>query len=125
MTKSYAGKSYVIFGKTDTGAIDLSKLGGGSKYTIDYLGDKNANTLTGTHSDEIFVLLPNTLRILVLVEASNNSSKLSFRILLPEPVMSITSMFWILLITLAIKTPTHSQVPIAMKSSLPAQATTH
>jgi hypothetical protein len=26
-----------------------------SKYTIDYLGDKNANTLTGTHSDEIFV----------------------------------------------------------------------
>jgi hypothetical protein len=53
--KSYAGKSYVIFGKTDTGAIDLSKLGGGSKYTIDYLGDKNANTLTGTHSDEIFV----------------------------------------------------------------------
>jgi hypothetical protein len=25
--KSYAGKSYVIFGKTDTGAIDLSKLG--------------------------------------------------------------------------------------------------
>jgi hypothetical protein len=33
--KSYAGKSYVIFGKTDTGAIDLSKLGGGSKYTID------------------------------------------------------------------------------------------
>jgi hypothetical protein len=48
--QSYAGKSYVIFGKTDTGAIDLSKLGGGSKYTIDYLGDKNANTLTGTHA---------------------------------------------------------------------------
>jgi hypothetical protein len=28
--------------------IDLSKLGDESKYTIDYLGDKNANTLTGT-----------------------------------------------------------------------------
>ncbi|VVH55782.1 hypothetical protein formerly called flagellar hook-length control protein FliK, partial [uncultured Gammaproteobacteria bacterium] len=52
---SSAGKSYVIFGKTDTGSIDLSKLGDESKYTIDYLGDKNANTLTGTTKDEIFV----------------------------------------------------------------------
>jgi hypothetical protein len=36
--KSNAGKSYVIFGKTDTDAVDLSKLGDESKYTIDYLG---------------------------------------------------------------------------------------
>jgi hypothetical protein len=36
-------------------------------------------------------LLPNTLRILVLVEACNKSFKLSFRVLLPEPVMSITT----------------------------------
>ncbi|CAB5506683.1 hypothetical protein AZO1586I_1656, partial [Bathymodiolus thermophilus thioautotrophic gill symbiont] len=50
-----SGKSYIIFGKTDTNAIDLAKLGGDSKYAIDYLGDKNANTLTGTSSDEIFV----------------------------------------------------------------------
>jgi hypothetical protein len=41
--KTNAGKSYVIFGKTDPGAIDLSKLGDESKYTIDYLGDKNCN----------------------------------------------------------------------------------
>jgi Ca2+-binding RTX toxin-like protein len=34
---------------------DLIKLGDNSQYAIDYLGDKNANTLTGTHSDEIFV----------------------------------------------------------------------
>ena len=53
--KSSAGKSYVIFGKTGTGAIDLANLGGDSKYAIDYLGDKNANTLTGTSKDEIFV----------------------------------------------------------------------
>ncbi|CAC9446539.1 RTX toxins and related Ca2+-binding proteins, partial [uncultured Gammaproteobacteria bacterium] len=53
--KSSAGKSYVIFGKTDTSAIDLSKLGDKSKYTIDYLGDKNDNILTGTTKDEIFV----------------------------------------------------------------------
>ena len=53
--KSNAGKSYVIFGKTDTDAIDLAKLGGDSKYAINYLGDKNANTLTGTSNDEIFV----------------------------------------------------------------------
>ncbi len=50
-----SGKAYIIFGKTDTNAIDLAKLGGDSKYAIDYLGDKNANTLTGTSSDEIFV----------------------------------------------------------------------
>jgi hypothetical protein len=56
--KSDAGKSYVIFGKTDTNAVDLSKLGDESKYTIDYLGDKNANTLTGTTKDEIFVAGP-------------------------------------------------------------------
>jgi Ca2+-binding RTX toxin-like protein len=43
------------FGKTDTNAIDLSKLGDESKYTIDYLGDKNDNILTGTTKDEIFV----------------------------------------------------------------------
>jgi hypothetical protein len=52
-----AGKSYVIFGKTDTGAIDLSKLGDEPKYTIDYLGDENANILTGTTKDEIFVAI--------------------------------------------------------------------
>jgi hypothetical protein len=27
-----SGKSYVIFGKTDTNAIDLAKLGGNSKW---------------------------------------------------------------------------------------------
>ncbi|WP_445013901.1 beta strand repeat-containing protein, partial [bacterium endosymbiont of Bathymodiolus sp. 5 South] len=50
-----SGKSYVIFGKTDTNAIDLAKLGGNPKHTIDYLGDKNANTFTGASRDEIFV----------------------------------------------------------------------
>jgi hypothetical protein len=39
--KTNAGKSYVIFGKTDTDAVDLSKLGDESKYTIDYLGNKD------------------------------------------------------------------------------------
>jgi hypothetical protein len=34
-----SGKAYIIFGKTDTNAVDLAKLGGDSKYTIDYLGD--------------------------------------------------------------------------------------
>ncbi|MBA5248098.1 MAG: hypothetical protein FE834_00985, partial [Gammaproteobacteria bacterium] len=52
-----AGKSYVIFGKTDTNTINLSALGGNSKYSIDYLGDETANTLTSTttNKDEIFV----------------------------------------------------------------------
>jgi hypothetical protein len=48
--KSYAGKSYVIFGKTDTGAIDLSKLGGGSKYTIDF---KSVNTATAINTGAV------------------------------------------------------------------------
>jgi hypothetical protein len=50
-----AGKSYVIFGKTDTDAIDLTQLSGDLQYAIDYLGNENANTLTGTSGNEIFV----------------------------------------------------------------------
>jgi Ca2+-binding RTX toxin-like protein len=49
------GKSYVIFGKTDTNAINLTELSGDLKYTIDHFGDKNANILTGTSGNEIFV----------------------------------------------------------------------
>jgi hypothetical protein len=40
--KLSAGKSYVIFGKTDTNAVDLVKLGDNSQYAIDYLGDKSS-----------------------------------------------------------------------------------
>jgi Ca2+-binding RTX toxin-like protein len=47
--------NYVIFGKTDTNAINLTQLNGDLKYAIDHLGDKNANTLTGNSNDEIFV----------------------------------------------------------------------
>jgi hypothetical protein len=50
-----AGKSYVIFGKTDTDAIDLTQLSGDLQYAIDYLGNENANTLIGTSGNEIFV----------------------------------------------------------------------
>jgi hypothetical protein len=53
--KSGAGKSYVIFGKTDTNAINLTELSGDLRYAIDHLGDKNANILTGTSDNEIFV----------------------------------------------------------------------
>jgi hypothetical protein len=61
-------------------------LGDEPKYTIDYLGDENANILTGTTKDEIF-----------------KSFKLSFRVLLPEPVMSITSMSWMRLSLILVK----------------------
>ena len=53
--KESAGKSYVIFGKTDTDAIDLTKLSGDLKYAIDYLGNEKDNTFTGASDDEIFV----------------------------------------------------------------------
>ncbi|SFV89146.1 calcium binding hemolysin protein, putative [hydrothermal vent metagenome] len=55
---SQKGKSYVVFGKTDTQSINLGALGDDSKYGIDLLGDENVNkndTLTGTTADEIFV----------------------------------------------------------------------
>ncbi|SFV89342.1 Flagellar hook-length control protein FliK [hydrothermal vent metagenome] len=54
---SNTGKSYVIFGKSDTKTVELSAIGGNSKYIIDFLGDENANTLTSTdtNKDEIFV----------------------------------------------------------------------
>jgi hypothetical protein len=59
-----AGKSYVIFGKTDTGAIDLSKLGDEPKYTIDYLGDENKPPVPAAMADNSMALvlscLPNT-----------------------------------------------------------------
>ncbi len=55
LTAKNAGKSYVIFGKTDTNAINLTQLSGDLQYAIDYLGDENANTLTGTSGNEIFV----------------------------------------------------------------------
>jgi hypothetical protein len=46
------------FGKTDTGAIDLSKLGDKSKYTIDYLGTctlkfKGVNTTTTINTSAV------------------------------------------------------------------------
>ena len=52
---AHPGKSYVIFVNTDTNAINFTELSGDLKYTIDPLGDKNANILTGTSSNEIFV----------------------------------------------------------------------
>ncbi|MBA5249366.1 MAG: hypothetical protein FE834_07580, partial [Gammaproteobacteria bacterium] len=54
---SGAGKSYVIFGKTDTNAINLSQLGDDSKYTIDFQGTTGNDALTSriTDNNEIFV----------------------------------------------------------------------
>ncbi|MBA5249987.1 MAG: hypothetical protein FE834_10765, partial [Gammaproteobacteria bacterium] len=56
--KSKAGKSYVIFGKTDTSAINLSQLGDDSKYIIDFqgtTGNDNLGDNTATNKDELFV----------------------------------------------------------------------
>jgi hypothetical protein len=53
--KSEVGKSYVIFGKTNTNAIDFTKLNSDSKYAIDHLGNGGVDIFVGTSSDEIFV----------------------------------------------------------------------
>jgi hypothetical protein len=45
-----------------------ARLGDNSQYAIDYLGDKNANTLTGTHSDEILLFASTmALRLMALL----------------------------------------------------------
>ena len=55
------GKSFVIFGKTDTKSVDLADIsaaGGDIAHAIDFQGDTNADkndTLTGTSVDELFV----------------------------------------------------------------------
>jgi hypothetical protein len=51
------GESYVVFGKTDTNAVDLSNLGADSRFDINHLGTVNDDTLVGDSADEIFVAL--------------------------------------------------------------------
>ncbi|OJA03570.1 integrin alpha, partial [Bathymodiolus thermophilus thioautotrophic gill symbiont] len=57
-SKNKAGKSYVVFGKTDTKAVDLADVSTGKgvvAHTIDFQGNDDDNTLTGTSADELFV----------------------------------------------------------------------
>ncbi|AYQ55820.1 hypothetical protein MS2017_0056 [Bathymodiolus thermophilus thioautotrophic gill symbiont] len=56
--KSDAGKSYVVFGKTDTKAVDLADVSAGNgvvTHAIDFQGNGESNALTGTSADELFV----------------------------------------------------------------------
>ncbi|AYQ55815.1 alpha integrin [Bathymodiolus thermophilus thioautotrophic gill symbiont] len=56
--KINAGKSYVVFGKTDTKAVDLADISacnGGVAHAIDFQGNGESNALTGTSADELFV----------------------------------------------------------------------
>ncbi|CAC9592578.1 hypothetical protein [uncultured Gammaproteobacteria bacterium] len=56
-----AGKSFVVFGKTDTKSVDLTNVSAGEgiiAHTIDFQGDTGTSkndTLTGTSNDELFV----------------------------------------------------------------------
>ena len=58
---TYTGKSYVIFGKTNTEAVNLaniSKVENTAAHAINFQGDTNTDkndTLTGTSADELFV----------------------------------------------------------------------
>ncbi len=58
---SFRGRSYVIFGKTNTEAVNLAninKVENTAAHTIDFQGDTNTDkndTLTGTSADELFV----------------------------------------------------------------------
>jgi hypothetical protein len=56
--KSNAGRSFVVFGKADTEAIGLADINatkGAIAHAVDFLGDDNNHTLTGTVADELFV----------------------------------------------------------------------
>jgi hypothetical protein len=68
-------------------------------------------------------LSPNTLRILVLVEVCNKSSKLSFRVLSPGPVMSITSMSWMRLSLILVRSRVKSE-PSNTRVSIPPPPST-
>jgi hypothetical protein len=93
--RTSAGKSYVIFGKTDTNAIYLSKLGDESKYTIDYLGDKNDNILTGTMS---------WMRLsLILVKSRVKPAPSNLRVSIPPPPSTRAQMLLVLVIQPLIK----------------------
>ncbi|CAB5500312.1 beta strand repeat-containing protein, partial [Bathymodiolus thermophilus thioautotrophic gill symbiont] len=57
-SKSNAGKSYVVFGKTGTEPVylsDISSIKGATAHAVDFLGGDNTDTLTGTPADELFV----------------------------------------------------------------------
>ncbi|CAB5505060.1 hypothetical protein formerly called flagellar hook-length control protein FliK, partial [Bathymodiolus thermophilus thioautotrophic gill symbiont] len=57
-SKDKAGKSYVVFGKTDTKAVDLADVSAGNgvvAHAIDFQGNGESNALTGTSADELFV----------------------------------------------------------------------
>jgi hypothetical protein len=71
------------------GNIDTLTLDGGG-LTLDLTNISNAR-IQDIEKIDITGSGNNTLRILVLVEASNTSFRLSIRVLLPEPVMSIFS----------------------------------
>ncbi|CAB5504767.1 beta strand repeat-containing protein [Bathymodiolus thermophilus thioautotrophic gill symbiont] len=56
--KDKAGKSFVVFGKTDTEAVNLTDISAGKGsivHAIDFQGDDANNTLTGASVDELFV----------------------------------------------------------------------
>jgi hypothetical protein len=54
-----AGKSYVVFGKTNTVAVNLTDVNnsvGGIAHAIDFKGDDSNETFTGSTKDELFVV---------------------------------------------------------------------
>jgi hypothetical protein len=71
------------------GGVDTLKLDGAG-LTLD-LSVLVLAILTKPKAFTVSPLSPNTLRILVLVEASNRSFRLSFKVLSPEPLISIIS----------------------------------
>ncbi|OJA03754.1 integrin alpha, partial [Bathymodiolus thermophilus thioautotrophic gill symbiont] len=57
-SKDDAGKSYVVFGKTGTKAVDLADISASNgvvAHAIDFQGNGENNILTGTSADELFV----------------------------------------------------------------------
>jgi hypothetical protein len=73
--------------------IDLDPMAGiqSSSSVIANTAQITAGVLTKSEIVTVSPLSPNTLRILVLVEVSNRSFRLSFKVLLPEPLISIIS----------------------------------
>jgi Ca2+-binding RTX toxin-like protein len=71
--------------------INGEAAGDKSGYSVSSAGDVNGDGLDDPKAFTVLPLLLNTLRILVLVEAANRSFRLSSKVLLPEPLISIIS----------------------------------
>jgi hypothetical protein len=106
--KLNTGKSYIIFGKTNTNAVNLIKLGDNSQYAIDYLA--RARLPAPVCSNAVILLA--LMRMLSVPKPALNTSMppLPVKVSLPAPATKISSL-WVPVSVLAFMIIADSQSP--------------